>query len=219
MIIGSDGKCHPDTPEEQNKIPFHYVMNLLEHIRNKRTRKRKKRSFEREIFTQINSLVRWYGLDENFLKKIDTAKDDASIEKMDFVRVKTKKPFEFPLFSLCTRDEYNMTQAILRKVNNPYVSFAHSPEEILLSGILYHMNAELRPEELRRYDFETLLLCEHAKTYLKASASQAADIGETLDAGCETENMENEKSSCSTLTEPIKMLHNFILNVERAIFY
>jgi hypothetical protein len=193
-------------------------MNLLAHIRNKRTRKRKKRSFEREIFTQINALVRWYGLDENFLKKIDTAKDDASIEKMDFVRVKTKKPFEFPLFSLSTRDEYDMTQAILRKVNNPYVSFAHSPEEILVSGILYHMNAELRPEELRRYDFETLLVYEHAKKALKELDNPAAQIGNTIDTDGETENIENKKSSCSTVTEPIKMLHNFIEKVESTVF-
>ena len=218
MIIGSDGKCHPDTPEEQNKIPFHYVMNLLEHIRNKRTRKRKKRSFEREIFTQINALVRWYGLDKNFLKKIDTAKDDPSIEKMDFVRVITKKLFDFPLFSLCSRDEYELTQAIIKKVNTPYLPFAHSPEEILLSKILYRMNAELKPDQLRRYDFETLLLCEHAKTYLKASANQAAEIGKTIDAGCETENTENEKSPYSTLTEHMKMLHNFIVKVESTVF-
>jgi hypothetical protein len=189
-------------------------MNLLEHIKHKRTRKRKKQLFEREVFTKISTLVRWYGLDENFLKKLDNAEDYPPSEKMDFVRVRTKKPFEFPLFSLCSWDEYDLTQALLRKVNNPYLSFAHSPEEILLSGILYHMNAELRPEELRRYHFETLLLYEHAKKYLKDIANQAAEIGKTIDTGCETENIENKKSQCGSLTEHIKMLHNFITKVE-----
>lgn len=189
-------------------------MNLLEHIRHKRTRKRKKQLFEREVFTKISALVRWYGLDENFLKKLDNAKDYPPREKMDFVRVRTKKPFDFPLFSLSSRDEYDLTQALLRKVNNPYLSFAHSPEEILLSGILYRMNAELRPEELRRYHFETLLLYEHAKKYLKDIANQAAEIGKTIDTGCETENIENKKSQCGSLTEHIKMLHNFITKVE-----
>ena len=189
-------------------------MNLLEHIRHKRTRKRKKQLFEREVFTKISTLVRWYELDENFLKKLDNAEDYPPGEKMDFVRVRTKKPFEFPLFSLSSWDEYDLTRALLRKVNNPYLSFAHSPEEILLSGILYHMNAELRPEELRRYHFETLLLYEHAKKYLKDLANQAAEIGKTIDTGCETENIENKKSQCGTLTEHIKMLHNFITKVE-----
>ncbi|MGD2149200.1 MAG: hypothetical protein PVJ20_00730 [Desulfobacterales bacterium] len=189
-------------------------MDLLEHIRHKRTRKRKKQIFEREVFTQISAMVRWYGLNESFLKKLDNVEDFPSLEKMDFIRVRTKKPVDFPLFSLSPQDEYDLTRAILRKVNNSYVSFAHSPEEILLSGILYRMNAELRPEQLRRYDFETLLMVEHAKKVLKDSANQAARIGKTIDTGCEKENIEDEKLPCGTLTEHIKMLQNFITKIE-----
>jgi hypothetical protein len=189
-------------------------MDLLEHIRHKRTRKRKKQIFEREVFTQISAMVRWYGLDESFLKKLDNVEDYPSVEKMDSIRIKTKKPFDFPLFSLSSRDEYDLTRAILRKMNNSYVSFAHSPEEILLSGILYRMNAELRPEELRRYDFETLLMVEHAKKVLKDLGNQAAKISKTIDTDCETKNIENKKSPCGTLTEHIKMLHNFITKIE-----
>jgi len=189
-------------------------MDLLEHIRHKRTRKRKKQIFEREVFTQISAMVRWYGLNESFLKKLDNVEDFPSLEKMDFIRVRTKKPVDFPLFSLSPQDEYDLTRAILRKANNSYVSFAHSPEEILLSGILYRMNAELRPEQLRRYDFETLLMVEHAKKVLKDSANQAARIGKTIDTGCETENIEDKKLPCGTLTEHIKMLHNFITKIE-----
>lgn len=191
-------------------------MDLLDHIRHKRTQKRKKQLFEREVFTKISTLVRWYGLDENFLKQLDTVENYPPGEKMDFVWVKTKKPFDFPLFSLCSRNEYELTKAILRKVNTPYVSFAHSPEEILMSGILYRMNAELQPEKLRRYDFETLLVYEHAKKVLKELANPAAQIGNTIDTNCETENIENEKSPCSTLTEHIRMLQNFIAKVESA---
>jgi hypothetical protein len=189
-------------------------MDLLEHIRHKRTRKRKKQIFEREVFTQISAMVRWYGLNESFLKKLDNVEDFPSLEKMDFIRVRTKKPVDFPLFSLSPQDEYDLTRAILRKVNNSYVSFAHSPEEILLSGILYRMNAELRPEQLRRYDFETLLMVEHAKKVLKDSANQAARIGKTIDIGCEKGNIEDEKLPCGTLTEHIKMLQNFITKIE-----
>jgi hypothetical protein len=191
-------------------------MDLLDHIRHKRTQKRKKQLFEREVFTKISTLVRWYGLDENFLKQLDTVENYPPGDKMDFVRVKTKKPFEFPLFCLCSRDEYDLTQAILRKVNSPYLLFAHSPEEILLSEILYHMNAELRPEELRRYDFVTLLVYEHAKKILKELANQAAQIGNIIDTDCEAENIENKKSPCSTLAEHVKLLQNFIAKVESA---
>jgi hypothetical protein len=189
-------------------------MNLMEHIRHKRTRKRKKQPFEREVFTQISALVRWYGLDENFLKKLDHVEDYPFVGEMDFIRVKTKKPVDFPLFSLSPRDNHDLTRAILKKVNNPYVSFAHSPEEILLSGILYRMNAELRPEKLRRYDFETLLLVEHAKKILKDSANPAVKIDNTIDTDHKTEHIENKKSKCGTLTEHIKKLYDFITKVE-----
>jgi len=189
-------------------------MDLLDHIKHKRTQKIKKQPFEREVFTKISTLVRHYGLDENFLKHLDTPEDYPPGEKMDFLRVKPKKPFEFPLFSLCSRDEYDLTQALLRKVNNPYLSFAHSPEEILMSGMLYHMNAKLRPEALRRYDFETLLAYEHAKKYLKELANQAAQIGKTTDTGRETETIKNKKSQFGTLTEHVKLLHTFVKKVE-----
>jgi hypothetical protein len=192
-------------------------MNLLEHIRHKRTRKRKKQPFERKLFTQISALVRWYGLDENFPKKLDHVEAYPSVRDMDFIRVKTKKPVDFPLFSLCSRDEYDLTRAILRKVTNPYVWFAHSPEEILLSGILYGMNAELRPETLRRYDFKTLLLYEHAKKYLEDSANPEGKIGKTIDTSYETEYIEDEKSPCGAFTEHIKMLHNFIAKIENTV--
>jgi hypothetical protein len=186
-------------------------MNLLEHIRHKRTRKRKKQPFERKLFTQISALVRWYGLDENFLKKLDHVEAYPSVREMDFIRAKTKKPVDFPLFSLCSRDEYDLTRAILRKVTNPYVSFAHSPEEILLSGTLYGMNAELRPEALRRYDFKTLLL------YLEDSANPEGKIGKTIDTRYETEYIEDEKSPCDAFTEHIKMLHNFVEKIENTV--
>ena len=189
-------------------------MNLLKDIRHKRTRKRKKHPFERKVFTKISTLVRWYGLDENFLKKLDNIKDYSPGDKMDFIRVRTKNPFDFPLFSLSSRNEYDLTRTLLRKANNPYLSFAHSPKEILLSGVLYRMNAELRPEALKHYDFETLLMVEYAKKVLKDLGNQAAEVDNTPDKGLKTENIENEKLPCETLAEHIKMLHNFIATIE-----
>jgi hypothetical protein len=78
------------------------------------------------------------------------------------------------------------------------------------------MNANLRPEALRRYDFETLIAYEHAKKYLKELANQAAQIRKTTDAGRKTETIENKKSQLGTLTEHVKLIHTFIAKVESA---
>ena len=94
---------------------------------------------------------------------LDNVEDGLPKEKVKFTRVRVKTPMESPLFSLVTKDEYALTKSIINKVDNSYLTYAHSPEEILLSGPLYHLNPSLSPEKLRRYHFETLLLHERAK--------------------------------------------------------
>jgi hypothetical protein len=71
---------------------------------------------------------------------------------------------ERSLFSLVTESEYSLTLSIIGKVDNTYLQFAESPEEILLCGTLYGLNPTIGPEKLMRYHFETLLLHERAST-------------------------------------------------------
>ena len=59
--------------------------------------------------------------------------------------------------------EYFLIMSIISKVDNSYLKFAHSPEEILLCRPLYRLNPALAPEKLMRYHFETLYLHERAK--------------------------------------------------------
>ncbi len=119
--------------------------------------------FRRDVFNQISSLVRQYGLKENFLDLLDKVRDYPSSEKLKLVRVRLKTPMEGSLFSLATKDEYALTMSIVAKINNSYLKFAHSPEEILLCKPLYCLNPSIAPEKLRRYHFETLFLHERAK--------------------------------------------------------
>jgi hypothetical protein len=71
---------------------------------------------------------------------------------------------ENSLFSLVTKEEYSLTVSIIDKIQNPYLKFASSPEEIILSSPLYHINPSLDSEKLMRYHFMTLYLHERAKT-------------------------------------------------------
>lgn len=144
-------------------------MDLLESIKRKRAKERRKRPIKRDVFNQVSGLVRSYGLEESFLSLLDNVEDYLSWEKLKFTRVRLKKPMETPLFALATKEEYSLVMSIIRKVDNPYLEFAHSPEEILLCGFLYRLNPSLGPEKLRRYHFETLLFHERAKAVNKES--------------------------------------------------
>lgn len=138
-------------------------MTFLQHIRNERARQRKKKPLKRDVFNQICSLVKQYGLKEDFLDLLDKVKDYPSSENIKLVRVRLKTPMEGSLFFLATKDEYALTMSIVAKINNSYLKFAHSPEEILLCNLLYCLNPSIAPEKLKRYHFETLLLHERVK--------------------------------------------------------
>ena len=74
-----------------------------------------------------------------------------------------KAPLDCPLFSLASKDEYLLTMSIISKVDNPYLKFSHSPEEIIWCEPLYRLNPSIGSEKLVRYHFETLYLHERAK--------------------------------------------------------
>jgi len=138
-------------------------MNLLTHIKRKRKQQVKKQPFNRDVFNQISGIVRKYELDKNFLRALENVENDLSQTDLKANRVRVKAPVEHPLFFLVTQDEYTLTLSIIRKIDNSYLLFAHSPEELLWCGPLYRLNPSLNPEKLSRYHFETLFLHEHAK--------------------------------------------------------
>jgi hypothetical protein len=138
-------------------------MDLVKHIKRERAQKKIKHPFRRTLFDKINGLVKQYALGESFLTRLDNFTDHLLKEDLRFNRVKAKEHFEPPLFSLSTEEEYRVTMAIMENVNNPYLHFVNSPDEILLCGPLYSCNPSLGPDKLARYHFETLLLGELAK--------------------------------------------------------
>jgi hypothetical protein len=138
-------------------------MDLLKDIKQKRAKQKQKKPFSRDAFNQISSIVKQYGLNNDFLSILDNVDDYLSRQNFKFSRIRVKTLMENHLFSLATRDEYTVTMSIISKIDNPYLKFAHSPEEIILCEPLYCLNPSLTPEKLIRYHFETLLLHEHIK--------------------------------------------------------
>ena len=138
-------------------------MDLLKNIKQKRAKQKQKIPFKRDVFNQISGIVRQYRLTKGFLDILDKVGDYLSAKNLDLTRIRVKAPLDSPLFSLTSKDEYLLTMSIINKVDNPYLKFSHSPEEILLCGSLYRLNPLLTNQKLMRYHFETLLLHERAK--------------------------------------------------------
>ena len=138
-------------------------MKIKQYIKKERAQKKKKKPFKRDIFNKISGLVRRYELDNGILKRLDKAVDYLPEEKTISDQFRPKISFKFPLFSLATKEEYHLAMAIIQKIDNPYLQFAQSPEEMLLCQPLYRLNPALSHEQLMQYHFETLVLKERAK--------------------------------------------------------
>ena len=189
-------------------------MDLLEKIKSERARSKKKRPFRRTLFDKVNSLVRTYSLEESFLSRLEVPKDYVSEAKVESAQLRKKRPIEFPLFSLSAEKEYRLTTAIINKVDNPYLEFAQSPDEIAISKMLFDLNPSLGADTLERYHFETLLLCERAKKEMKDLAKQANDSRRRKGAGSTKESLGDEGSLPDSLEKRIEQLQSFVAKVE-----
>ena len=184
--------------------------DLLDRIRTGRDREKRKRPLERTLFDRVNGLVRAHALDETFVARLAGPAAEALPEDGDLVRARAKEPFVPPLFSLSGEDEYGLTMAILRAVNNPYLPFAASPEEILLCAPLYRSNPRLGSDALARHHFETLLFAEIA-------GREIEDLRERLRALLKTRARHGEGSAgLSSLVKRIGRLRRFVASVESA---
>ena len=188
-------------------------MEILEQIKTDRVQKKKKQPFSPTLFDRISGLVKEYRLGESFLEKLESPADFLLEKEAEFARVRKKQPFIISLFSLAEQKEYVLTLAIIEKINNPYLEFAQSPEEIALSKLLFQLNPALGAEKLERYHFETLLLYEQAKTTVKELAK---DIRREMSTGAEKEFLENERLPQDSPEKRMVRLQNFMAQIEES---
>jgi hypothetical protein len=142
---------------------FFTQMDLLKDIKQKRAKQKQKKPFRRDVFNQTSGIVKQYRLTKSFLDILDKVGDYLSPKNLNLTRIRVKVPLESSLFSLASKDEYLLTMSIISKVDNPYLKFAHSPEEIIWCRPLYRLNPSMDSEKLMRYHFETLYVHERAK--------------------------------------------------------
>jgi hypothetical protein len=188
-------------------------MGILEQIKTDRAHKRKKQPFRSTLFDRISGLVKEYRLGESFLEKLESPEDFLLEKEAEFTQVRKKQPFRIPLFSLPERKEYLQTLAIIDKINNPYLEFAQSPEEIALSKLLFDLNPALGPEKLERYHFETLLLYERAKMMIR---ELHRDMSRQISPGLEKPFVEKERLPQDSLEKRMEQLQGFMAKVEES---
>jgi hypothetical protein len=188
-------------------------MDLLQHIKSDRAQKRKKQPLRPSLFDRISGLVKEHSLGESFLVKLESPEDFLLENKPEFAQVRKKQPFTIPLFSLTEQKEYTLTLAIIDKINNPYLEFSQSPEEIALSKLLFDLNPALGTERLERYHFETLLLYEQAKIAIKELSE---DIRKQMDSAIERPLLEKERSLQDSPEKRMEQLQSFIAKVEES---
>jgi hypothetical protein len=132
-------------------------MDLKDSLRQDRARGKKKEPFSPSLFSHIGGLVRRHRLREDFCRLIESMIASGT-ETLARRCVSDAKPqYEAPLFFLAAREEYQVIQKILAGLDNPYLAWAHSPEEILLSTPLWQKRPGLDPEILTSRHFAALL--------------------------------------------------------------
>ena len=123
-------------------------MDLKARLRQDRAWGRVKEPFSPSFFSHLGGLVRRYRLGEDFARLAGSL-TPLQVEVVARKSHNDAKPaYRAPLFFLASPEEYRVIEKILAGLDNPYIVFAHCPEEILLSRTLWEKRPGLAPEEL-----------------------------------------------------------------------
>jgi hypothetical protein len=133
-------------------------MDLKESWRQERLRAREKEPFPPSLFSHVGGLVRGHQLVEEFCRLLNSLTAETTEKLAQASQSGAKAGYEPPLFFLATPAEYRVIQEILSGLDNPYLAWAHSPEEILLSQPLWRRRPGLDPQDLAHLHFAALMM-------------------------------------------------------------
>ncbi len=204
------GKGNRDRGEQRT-----VSMDIRQDIRLDRARQKRKRPCQSSAFHTVGCIVKGYRLGEDFLKRLDAPEGGHLGQKTEFTEVKSKTAFEVPPFCLVSQEQYGLVMAIVAKLDNPYLAFARSPEEMLRSAPLYAANPSLEPRDLLHFDFETLLRLERAQEELVELLTRYPNAGGTISKGRREVDGQGEPPRLQNLQDRIEQLRAFVARAER----
>ncbi len=187
-------------------------MSLLKTIRSDRARQGRRQPHARRSINTVGCVIRKYHLDGTFLDRLDSSRDPSGDLRVDPVGVKAKRPLDVPPFALFSEADYRLAEAIVERCPNPYLAYAHSPEEILLATALFALSPMLTPRDLLRADFETLIRVALARREL-ALLEAAGELCPKAECG-EGDGLCGEGSQPMDCQGRIQQLRAFIRDVE-----
>jgi hypothetical protein len=132
-------------------------MDLKDSFRQDRLRGKEREPLAPSLFSHVGGLVRHYRLEEAFCRRIGEMTAASAETLARTLQSAPKAPYQPPLFFLADLEEYQVIQEIISGLENPYLAWASSPEEILLSQTLWNRRPDLAPEALAIHHFATLL--------------------------------------------------------------
>ncbi len=132
-------------------------MDLKDALRRRRSRRKAKEPFSPSLFSHVGGLVRRHRLGEAFCRHLIPMSEAGAEKLVRTLRAEDKPGYEAPLFFLATPGEYEVIQKIIAGLDNPYLAYAHSPEEMLLSPVLWRQRPGLDPETLSGRHYAALL--------------------------------------------------------------
>jgi hypothetical protein len=132
-------------------------MDLKDSLRQDRARGKVKEPFSPSLFSHVGGLVRRHHLGLDFCRLIESMTAAGAETLARRCHSSAKPRYEAPLFFLATGAEYLVIQEILAGLDNPFLAFAHSPEEILLSKPLWQRRPGLDQELLTSRHLAALL--------------------------------------------------------------
>ncbi len=167
------------------------------------------------VFNTVCSIVKNYGLKEDFLTMIDNLDHDPGRHPLGELEIRAKQSIEIPPYCMVSVEEYGLVLEIINRLDNPYLSFARSSEEMVFSVRLYKSDPSLDARRLVRHDFRTLLLARNAVNELAVLEGRADSEGGSEGGGAGTERAGGKESDPVSRQERIKQLRAFLAKVEQ----
>ncbi len=132
-------------------------MGLKDSIQKRRERSKTPEVFEPDAFTRVAAILEAFGLNgESFLRLLDEEPVSRTVARALAREGPRKASVPLPLFALVDPSEFAPLETILSRVQCPYLPWAASPEEVLLSRPLYALDPSIPPQRLKRYSYAFL---------------------------------------------------------------
>ncbi len=191
-------------------------MGLYNQIRRKLHAKKWK-PYHPSEFHVVKVIVEKYGLDESLVEKPYSVPEITALNGFRHIALKAKRKLEIPPFSLVDHAQYLLVKKITDKFSNPYLQFARSPEEIVLSMHLYSLNSSIPHELLEELHFESLFLTELARKRIEILSAALREEPAKLNRkrGMVGGDGVSEQVGANAMELQIKGLMEFISFVER----